>query len=100
MNRSHIIEILALFRLQRWERLDYQLSQCEAREIAEAISRMGDSEQLEFLRRLGPDQRHQAVMALDYPAWVRLVDSAGPMVNAWANAPAQSALRAHWSHKN
>lgn len=95
MNRSHIIEILALFRLNRWERLDYLVSQCSAREVAEAIARMSNGEQLEFLRRLDPDPRHQALMALDYPAWARLVDSAGPMVNAWADAPAQSAPRAH-----
>lgn len=83
MNRSHIIEILALFRLQRLERLDYLLPQCQPREIAEAIARMNDGEQLDFLRRLDPDQRHQTLMALDYPAWTRLVDAAGPMVNAW-----------------
>ncbi len=91
MNRSHIIEILALFRLQRWERLDSLLGQCSARETAEALARMSDAEQLEFLRRLEPDQRHHAILALDYPAWTRLVDSVGPMVNRWARPQPQTA---------
>ena len=99
MNRSRIIEILALFRLQRLERLDYLLPQCQPREIAEAIARMSDVEQLDFLRRLDPDLRHQALMALDYPAWARLVDAAGPMVNAWAqqsrSTVSGNATRAH-----
>ena len=84
MNRSHIIEILALFRLQRWERLDDLLGRSTAREVAEALARMGNAEQLEFLGRLDADQRHNAILALDYPAWSRLIDSAGPMVNAWS----------------
>ncbi|MGY6555343.1 MAG: hypothetical protein ACXIUM_12575 [Wenzhouxiangella sp.] len=91
MNRSHIIEILALFRLNRWERLDYLVSQCSAREVAEAIARMSNGEQLEFLRRLDPDQRHHAILALDYPTWTRLIDSAGPMVSRWARPQAQTA---------
>ncbi len=99
MNRSNIIEILALFRLQRWERLDYILAQSKALEIAEAIARMSDGEQIDFLGRLDPDQRYPALMALDYPTWSRLVDAAGPMVNAWTRTqPHESsnhALRAH-----
>lgn len=51
MNRSNIIEILALFRLQRLERLDYLLTQCQPREIAEAVARMSEGEQVEFLRK-------------------------------------------------
>ena len=99
MNRSHIIEILALFRLQRWERLDKLLGQCTSREIAEALARMGDAEQLEFLGRLDAEQRQATVLALDYPAWSRLIDRAGPMISAWSRpAPTHASTHAARVH--
>lgn len=100
MSRSHIIEIIALFRLRRWERLDRLLAQCRAREIAEALMRLSDGEQMELLQRLEPLQRSAAIMALDYPAWIRLVESAGPMATAWTcpTARCESLNTAHAQH--
>ncbi len=97
MNRSDIIEVLALLRLGRLERLEHCLAQCQPADIAAAMARMNEAEHLTVLEHLEPDQRHQVVMALDYPTWLRLIDCAGPLTvtAATAAAPACTASKAH-----
>lgn len=79
MNRSSIIQILALVRLGRTDRLGLLLADCSDQEVGEALARLDGTEQLALLDFLDEPKRSAALLSLDYADWLRLIDNAGPV---------------------
>ncbi|MGY6630695.1 MAG: hypothetical protein ACXIUL_06760 [Wenzhouxiangella sp.] len=91
MNRHHVIQILALVRLGRFERLDVVLAESSQHDITEALARLDGNDQIALLDQIEEPARSAALMALDYADWLRLVDNAGPVRAQSLIAPAIAA---------
>ena len=78
VNRGNVIQLIALARLGRHERLQQMASELSAQELACALARLPDQDQMDLLQTMDETTRQATLLALDFADWIRLVDNAGP----------------------
>ena len=78
INKSKVIQIIAMARLGRRERLEALIAEVSASELACALARLPGQEQLDMLEIMDEPTRQATLLALDYADWIRLVDTTGP----------------------
>ncbi|MCC5865971.1 MAG: hypothetical protein JJU31_12680 [Wenzhouxiangella sp.] len=94
IDKSRVIQLIAMVRLGRTERLHDLVTEASATELAKAMTRLQDDEHLALLDAMDEPTRQATLLALDYVDWMRLIDSAGPFNRHLIGCGDSSATRA------